>query len=136
MTFEEFTAFVKLLADDYNDSGKMTLKDDILTHSWTTGGNSGGSCWGGEATYHTSDTPVPTYCFITELVFIIAPYTPMLHHRVFMKTWSAIDNEVQYEYYGNCVYYDFQTLDIKKLFSYFNDFDLFKARGLPKALQE
>lgn len=83
--------------------------DEQLVLSWKTGEDSGGNCWGGQATYSATNQKQPEFTILDELLFAIDP-------DIKLKDYRSITSKIEFEetssreYYGNGSYYNQLTL--------------------------
>lgn len=91
-----------------------SYQDEQLILSWKTGEDSGGNCWGGQATYHASQQKQPDFTILDELLFTIDP-------DIKLRDFRLITSKIQFEetshreYYGNGTYYNQLVLDKEDL---------------------
>lgn len=87
-----------------------SYEDESLVLSWKTGEDSGGNCWGGQASYSATNQKQPEFTILDELLFAIDP-------DIKLKDYRSITSKIQFEetshreYYGNGSYYNQLTLD-------------------------
>lgn len=109
------------LPEGYNNWGKQPnpIKGYyLLSDQWTTGGMSGGNCWGDEATpiYYADEEK--ELSDLDRLLQAIAPNITYLNYREIAKLidehrWS------QSEYYGNHYDYAIKYVNLKDLYAIF-----------------
>lgn len=70
---------------------------------WTTGGMSGGNCWGDSANYSVEADPEPDFDVLDEILMEICPSITLKEFRMIMKDPDLVEFKTwdDYEYYGN-----------------------------------
>jgi len=99
---------------------KLTLDHIIRSHSWNTGGYSGGNCWGDEAEYYQSDEDPPEFTFLEDIVMSL---TQDITYKEFKKIKShvKIHSYGDVGYYGNVDYYNYYYIETEKLAEILNE---------------
>ena len=136
MTQNKYDTLMKTLADygnlklesTYMYSNSNYYYDDRYEHfilRSKTGEDSGGSCWGGVATYSAINEPRPDFEILDVLLLELDPDFSLCNYR---KIISIVKTEQgrSSEYYGNGYYYDEKILDKEDFLKALNElgFDL------------
>lgn len=91
-----------------------SYRDEQIILSWKTGEDSGGNCWGGQASYSASSQKQPDFTILDELLFEIDP-------DIKLRDFRLITSKIQFEetshreYYGNGTYYNQLVLEKEDL---------------------
>lgn len=125
MTLEEFKELTKeywatVNLSKYSYSREEENKDVILV-KWSSGGYSGGSCWGGNAERYTSDEKEPDLP-IDDILEKIAPEITFLKFRKLNKEIDYYMSSLEYtqdDYYGNSTDYKVKFILISSLYNIF-----------------
>lgn len=88
--------------------------EEKISLIWKTGENSGGNCWGDEASYSAIITQQPHFEILDELLLHIDPDIKLRDYRYLTSKITSEDTS-KYEYYGNATYYSQLILDKKDL---------------------
>lgn len=80
-----------------------------------TGGNSGGNCWDGEASYSAEENIDLNNDYLDKILEAIAPEVTYLTYRNIEKTIIKTLEYTKYEYYGNSDIYRVQLIPITML---------------------
>lgn len=123
IAFEEFLEECKKFYCNYDDepfwnrhsrNGKI---EPFLYIKWSTGGYSGGNCWGGEAEGYTSTEEEPDFDCLDN---ILANYCPNISYLKYKKLAELIECEyyTNHEYYGNSTDYCVKKIEIRKLYDF------------------
>lgn len=80
-----------------------------------TGGNSGGSCWGGEASYEPESDVNLENEYLDKVLEVIAPDVTYLTYRKIEKNLIQKTEYVKREYYGNDDRYYVELIVVKDL---------------------
>lgn len=78
--------------------------------AWTSGGESGGDCYGGKARPYTSDTPEAEFDALDKF---LEAFFPDITYLTFRKMERKVERDTHNgygDYYGNCVNYAFKKL--------------------------
>lgn len=111
--FEAFYDAEKSLAD--------LLKSGYIGFAVRTGGNSGGNCWGGEASYEAESNVNLYNDYLDKVLEVIAPEVTYLTYRKIEKSIIQNMEYTKHEYYGNNDVYHVQLIPIKELVSMLED---------------
>lgn len=100
-------------------------QEPALILSWTTGGTSGGSCWGDDPRPFTSDEPEPNWDDLDRILEHFCPNITYIRYKGVMRvaktgTWT------RNEYYGNSTNYAIRAMPIKALWEHMNQSRLFE----------
>lgn len=122
VTFEEFLEECKKFYRNYDDESFWNYYNCIkiepfLYIKWSTGGKSGGSCWGGVPEGYTSTEKEPNFDCLDN---ILANYCPNISYLKYKKLAELIDIEyyTENEYYGNSTDYCVKKIEIRKLYDF------------------
>jgi hypothetical protein len=91
---------------------------------WTTGGMSGGSCWGDVATGWTSHDPAPELEILDAVLEKVTPNLTFLQYRALTIELVKHHTHNIGEYYGNDTDYASKTVYIKELYEYLKEKNL------------
>lgn len=94
--------------------------DNFLPHNYIgfcvrTGGHSGGSCFGDEASYEKADNINLDSDYLDKVLEVIAPDVSYLTYRKIEKQIIFQTEHIEYEYYGNNDIYFVQLIPIQPL---------------------
>lgn len=92
----------------------------FISETWTTGGMTGGNCWGGEA-----DTPVdadrePDFVDFDTILEHFWPEIPHLAYKRFVRELVHFDSHSRGEYYGNYYSEAEKWVDLKEMYDLLN----------------
>ncbi len=109
----------KAVATSYNRRG-ATLVGNFIQVSWTTGGESGGSCWdSGESVHHPVSTDrEPEF---TELDLVLEKVYPDLSFLGYKEVIRELVHYTDYtrdEYYGNYYIYGVKYVNLQELYDF------------------
>lgn len=93
------------------------LNSGYIGFAVRTGGNSGGNCWGGEASYEAESNVNLYNDYLDKVLEIIAPEVTYLTYRKIEKSIIHNMEYTKHEYYGNNDVYHVQLIPIKELVS-------------------
>lgn len=93
---------------DVSDKGVLSMK-------WSTGGMSGGSCWGDEATPYSNDYTPKCFLSLDKLIEMLCPNISFLVYKELERELVNEDSTTDYEWYGNLNNYAVKTVDLKDL---------------------
>ena len=99
--------------------------EPALVLSWSTGGITGGSCWGGENHAYSSGEVEPDWEDLDRILEHFCPNITHLKYKAVMRASSTDDYE-QNEYYGNSRNYALRVMKIKDLWQVLNEKKLFE----------
>lgn len=107
-----FDTLMKTLCDycnlqftfQYNEGVCYYYDDNEITLRCKTGEDSGGNCWGGQATYSKISTRTPQFDILDILLLQINPDFKLNDYKT-IKSMLKIEDTAKSEYYGNCNYY-------------------------------
>lgn len=122
ITFEEFLEKIKAeninVTDTLYLSYKKEVKGPLIYIEWITGGMSGGSCWGDEASPIETESE-PKFEALDKILTIVCPNISYLGYRKVES--SLIQKGTSYEsgYYGNNREYDNKYIILKDLYDFF-----------------
>lgn len=101
--------------------------DDKLQISWTTGGLTGGNCWGDSA-----DTPVqpesePDFYDLDKVLEALCPNISFLQYKKLCASVVELSNKSDSsDYYGNVYYQSVKTVKLDKLKKYLEENNLWQ----------
>jgi hypothetical protein len=96
-------------------SWQKTLETKV---EWTTGGMSGGNCWGGEPDHPVTAEEEPDDVLLEEILEIVLPDLRFLEYKKLIRAdVYAYTEDSRWEYYGNYTEYKTRTLKLDKLYS-------------------
>lgn len=109
-------------------SNKKTRKCDRieveeLSIRWVTGGEQGGSCWGGTPSALVAD-PEPGFESLDAILEGICPHISFLQYKRICTECIETDTDTVNEYYGNWTLYTIKKVKLHKLF------DMLKEKNL------
>lgn len=104
---------------DYDYSNNFSIPTHIKIE-YESRGATGGSCWGGEASYYENTDVDAEFVVLDELLEIICPKISYLEYRKLTKLIKTTSRE-QYEHYGNWTEYKSKNLDLKSLYQFLKD---------------
>jgi hypothetical protein len=111
---DTFDAF-RTLVEDLGRERDVRL---CLEATWTTGGMSGGSCWGDDANYPVDAEPEPDDTTVDTILERVAPSLTFLQYRKLMRAdLYERTNGVQNEYYGNYTTWTRRTLKLRTFYA-------------------
>ena len=128
-TFPEFLALVDSCGVSYSFPYRRaryreTLpaqkpEDNQIEVSWTSGGLSGGSCWGTAADQPVRAEAEPDLEDLDKLLEALKPDLTFLQYKALVKELVLTTEHTETEYYGN--YYEKKTksVNLKSLYEYF-----------------
>jgi hypothetical protein len=90
------------------------IKEPVVYLRWETGGYSGGSCWGGQATYWSNKGDAPRWVALDEVLKVLKPDISYLQYRE-LEGLVETNHDTQYEYYGNSTDYEVRFIPLSKL---------------------
>lgn len=95
-------------------------KDWGLTVEWTTGGITGGSCWGGSPDSAVEADPEPEFEILDKILEAEAPTATFLEYRRMMKDPNIVTTRTweDREYYGNYYSKASKSLNLEALWPY------------------
>ena len=101
----------------------------LKSDSWVTGGRCGGSCWDdGEEDHHrprSSDTEEP-FTSLDNLLLKFCPNLSFIHYKKISEKLIQRYQHSDNEYYGNYTDYEFKYIQVKDLYNYLKDNNLFE----------
>ena len=128
-SYDAFRAHVRTLLGTEHTSGrgKTHFLNDIdidsaygnpLVARWTTGGMSGGNCWGDDANYSVTPEDEPEDEALDKILESVCPNLTFLQYRKLLKA-SVYDRDTdnQYEYYGNYTTYGTRKLCLDRVYT-------------------
>lgn len=91
-----------------------------LTVDWTTGGMSGGNCWGDSPSYSVESEEEPDLEVLDEILMEESPTLTYMEYRMMIKDPNLIIRRTwtDSEYYGNHYNKASKQLDLEVLWSY------------------
>lgn len=93
---------------------------------WSTGGASGGSCWGGEATEYASDEVEPEFTSFDNALEVLCPSITFLQYKKLSKAVVEVDTYTRNDYYGNYTNYMSKTVYLDDLLTTLEEMGLVK----------
>lgn len=100
---------------DVKKSLNELLNSGYIGFAVRTGGNSGGSCWGGEASYEPESDVNLQNEYLDKVLEVIAPDVTYLTYRKIEKNLIHKTEYVKREYYGNDDRYYVELVVVKDL---------------------
>lgn len=103
--------------------GPKSLDEKGLWCYWTTGGQTGGSCWDNGSHVYRPVEPEPEQDLegIDEILTHFAPKMSFLEYRQIEKMVVYEDKECSWDYYGNWTSCRQKSLSMKTLFDFLCD---------------
>jgi hypothetical protein len=91
-----------------------------MSIEWTTGGSSGGDCWGGTAREFTDDSGPPEFDSLSNILQELCPTITLAEFRMIEKDKNVFKHRLwtDYEYYGNRYDRESYTIDEDALWLY------------------
>lgn len=89
-----------------------------LIVEWSTGGMSGGSCWGGEPEPYTNNDPIPELELLDKILETFYPQLSFLQYRALTSQLLKSEGYSVGEYYGNSHDYQYKEVDLRELYDY------------------
>lgn len=102
------------------------LNEYSLSVEWTTGGVTGGNCWGGEANVPVEPEAEPDLEILDEILEKICPEINVFLYKRLCKKVITEDKYTDNQYYGNCYYKKKKTLNLDALYEFLNEHNLWK----------
>lgn len=102
---------------DADKSLEDLLKSGYIGFATRTGGNSGGSCWGGEPSYEAESNVSLDSDYLDKVLEVISPEVTYLTYRKIEKSIIKTMEYTKHEYYGNNDIYYVQLIPIADLVS-------------------
>ena len=123
MTFEDF---IKEFKDEFSHpyieergvkpyNWKKDKTRWVMDAEWTTGGMTGGNCWGSDANQSVDADDEPELEGLDRVLEKVAPTLTYLHYRKICKLLTTRDH-TEYEYYGNYYHKRTKMLDARQLY--------------------
>jgi len=95
----------------------ITETFDIYPVTWTTGGLTGGNCWGGSANEPVEAEPEPELTVLDDILLDVFPSLTFMQFRVLMREDIVkVTTGTDSEYYGNYYRYSKKELDVDALY--------------------
>lgn len=113
----KYTAFEKAIIENIVD-GKYYVEQGHLSTTWTTGGITGGNCWGGSANLPVQAGREPEFTDLDMMLESLCPNISFLHYRRLVQEVVNYTNRSEREYYGNYYEYAIKSVDLKQLEEY------------------
>jgi hypothetical protein len=101
---------------NYYELGKFHETDLVVTWAWSTGGYSGGSCWGDEAQPYSTDNGPPEVDVLDTLMEQIAPNISFIVYKNIRSKLIKPFNYSESEYYGNYTDYSGRAFSLNELY--------------------
>lgn len=101
-------------------------QEPSLILTWSTGGISGGSCWGGENHAYSSGEPEPQWDDLDRILEHFCPNISFIRYKGIMRLTKTDSYSID-EYYGNSRDYAMRVLKLTDLWQSLNDNKLFEA---------
>lgn len=102
---------------DAKAEGKVK-PDPHLYVKWSTGGVSGGSCYGGDNYAYTNSDPVPDLTSLDLILEAIKPDLTFLQYKRLVAAVQQHDSWKEDEYYGNSTNYTCKKVRLRDLFDF------------------
>lgn len=83
------------------------IKLGYIEEQWTTGGLTGGSCWGDEANRPVSSEPEPELNALDRILEKICPNITLIQYKKLVHSVVSYRSGTNHEYYGN--YYEYSS---------------------------
>lgn len=117
ITFEGFVALCTGIL------GYRTLHKDQLQIVWTTGGQTGGSCWDtGDPVYHpVGGQPEPEFEDLDRLLEALIPDLTFMQYKRLRRELVQVDERYRNDYYGNYTNEATKTVELRQLYNYMLD---------------
>jgi hypothetical protein len=93
-------------------SGKLEIE-------WTTGGLTGGSCWGTSDYSARESEPEPEFEELDRLLEGLRPEITYLQYKALYRMLVQTDSRTSNDYYGNHTSYALKTLELSALYDQF-----------------
>ena len=93
----------------------------IASSSWTTGGLSGGDCWGGSACNPVGSEPEPEFNELDKVLGLFEPTISFLTYKDIIKQLVKVEESTSSDYYANYTNESRKIVDLKALFNYLCD---------------
>lgn len=91
-------------------------KDGKIREKWSTGGMSGGSCWGDEPEYFSCDEKEPEFLYLDSIIEYYYPKVGFIQYKRLIQELVKYSSDREYCYYGNYDDYSIKEVDLKKLY--------------------
>lgn len=99
-------------------SPEPKLEELYLYKDWSTGGLSGGSCWGTENHYPTEGSPEPEFLDLDKILESLCPNISFLQYKKLMKSLNIDESTwTDDEYYGNCTHMSSKCINLNDLYN-------------------
>lgn len=98
--------------------GAWYANDTTIEVRWTTGGMTGGNCWGGKANCSISSDPEPEFEDLDRILEQACPQIGFIQYKRIVQDIVKYDRKTSYEYYGNYYNYSIKTVNLEKLEQY------------------
>jgi hypothetical protein len=122
MRYEEFQDKMVALGHTKNEwvnRQRSTEPAEEIEIHWCTGGQSGGSCWGGQH-YAVSGEPEPEFQELDEILEAVCPHITFLQYKRVCQEVIVFEENAQghggSDYYGNYRTYSSKTVNLRKLY--------------------
>lgn len=121
MTYKEFLAKIEeagIISKDW--SGDYP---ELITEDWTTGGRTGGSCWGcSDKDYRPRDIePEKNIDELDKIIELIYPSITFLQYKAMIGELITVSHEKSTDWYGNDEEYSRKRLSLEELYDYLVD---------------
>lgn len=91
---------------------------DVYPVSWTTGGMTGGNCWGEGSPYPIEPETEPEFTVLDDILLDVFPSLSFMQYRVLVnKPIMVVTDDNESGYYGNYSYGKKKSLDIDVLYA-------------------
>lgn len=117
-TFEEFLNDLKECGDDICIWFDQRAENPELSIRWTTGGMTGGSCWGGKVEYPVEAEPEPEFESLDKLLERYSPSITFLQYKRLMSYAVTKDDSDGGDYYGNYYNHTKKSIKLKDIYDY------------------
>jgi len=109
-TFEKFISILIEKKIIYGDDQKE------IKIEWTTGGITGGDCWGGVANIASRPEPEPEFQTYDDILLLFMPTLPHLLYKKLYNILVELDSYTDYGWYGNKTYYAVKKVELKRMY--------------------
>lgn len=98
-----------------------SVRGEKLEIDWTTGGMTGGSCWGDDANQAVEAEPEPEFSDLDKVLEVLCPNISFLQYKKLCAEVVERDSDTNHEYYGNYYYKGIKRVHLKKLKSFLEE---------------
>ena len=128
MTYEEFLEKVKTVTGGFLQMARKSGswgeierespndKNACIYIEWTTGGRSGGSCWGHEADGVVESEPEPSFDELDRILEAVCPQISFLVYKGLVRDCVDTLSGTSNDYYGNYTSYAIKQVKLYDLY--------------------